>query len=644
MAGTREILDDADTNWVKVPYQVVLGDSFTSLKDSVAYVAAKWGGYANTTVQQETMQRLDDLENSIGVSDMAVTGHPFFKDTRVGANDAINCVWQFNRDDDIVHPAFQSTGSDVGIGEGRVYANTTEQNQQICYFTFGVPQYTQLAEFYKNAFDKDVARMNVSGGVGTNTMLERIGSIFGAVGALAFAWPLLTVKLLHNICQFFQNYSVNRFYELRTTMHMYYEFVDSILAEWIVDVGFYGMGKSEGQANGVGGTWTADPNSLPISLRATGPSIWHILSLKARVLGFEDFGRNKMESQTTDVLAETFKTFLSMSAKEYDEGDGDAGKWNGAPKNNSAWDFIKDTACGATQYIGFRVEKDTDASESYSNSSAPSQVAQKINSTLQEKYQTAKMTGQAEGMNSGMGIIDGLGSILRGLVDSVAEVFDAGDITDAAFTGTLVDIPEEYQSSDFNKSHSLNFQLRSPYGDYVSIYQSIIVPLAMILAGSLPRGAGTNSYSQPFLTRVYCKGMFSIPLGLIDSVSIKRGSSEFGWTYANLPTCIDVTVSIKDLSPIMYLTIKNTIGISGIANNLFSMTNSSFNEYMMTLSGLGLFERLSGMSKLRRNFQLSAHKLRNTIFNPLYYGHLIGDSALPKFIGSMVSANMMSHK
>ena len=23
MAGTREILDDADTNWVKVPYQVV---------------------------------------------------------------------------------------------------------------------------------------------------------------------------------------------------------------------------------------------------------------------------------------------------------------------------------------------------------------------------------------------------------------------------------------------------------------------------------------------------------------------------------------------------------------------------------------------------------------------------------------------
>ena len=247
-------------------------------------------------------------------------------------------------------------------------------------------------------------------------------------------------------------------------------------------------------------------------------------------------------------------------------------------------------------------------------------------------------------MNSGMGIIDGLGSILRGLVDSVAEVFDAGDITDAAFTGTLVDIPEEYQSSDFNKSHSLNFQLRSPYGDYVSIYQSIIVPLAMILAGSLPRGAGANSYSQPFLTRVYCKGMFSIPLGLIDSVSIKRGSSEFGWTYANLPTCIDVTVSIKDLSPVMYMSIKNTIGISGVANNLFSMTNSSFNEYMMTLSGLGLFERLSGMSKLRRNFQLSAHKLRNTIFNPLYYGHLIGDSALPKFIGSMVSANMMSHK
>lgn len=227
-------------------------------------------------------------------------------------------------------------------------------------------------------------------------------------------------------------------------------------------------------------------------------------------------------------------------------------------------------------------------------------------------------SGKNQDSSDSSGIIDKalgwIGGVINGAIDAfnAIDVLGITDVGQALMQGSWVDIPEQYSGSDFNKSHSLTLQLRSPYGDPVSIYQSIIVPLACLLAGTLPRGSGENSYTQPFLCRIYCKGMFAVPMGIIDSLSIKRGESEFGWTYDNIPLCIDVSVSIKDMSPIMYLSM-NTNTFAEIFNN-----DSSFNEYLRTLSGVGLFERVSEFSKFKRTLQYTAHRLRNKIFNPAY--------------------------
>ena len=158
----------------------------------------------------------------------------------------------------------------------------------------------------------------------------------------------------------------------------------------------------------------------------------------------------------------------------------------------------------------------------------------------------------------------------------------------------------------------------------------------MILSGCLPRAGGDNSYVQPFLCRVYCKGMFSVPMGIIDSVNVKRGSSEFGWTYQNLPTCVDVSISIKDMSPVMYMTMADGIFTSMLAQD------SAFKEYMLTLSGVGLWERLSTWRRWQRNITYIARNLRNVIGNPNYWSHSIsqwqivqiGAGITPKYTGS----------
>src|SRR5699024_8216171 len=102
--------------------------------------------------------------------------------------------------------------------------------------------------------------------------------------------------------------------------------------------------------------------------------------------------------------------------------------------------------------------------------------------------------------------------------------FSITGMASSILTGTIfVDIPEIWQSSSFSKNYSFNITLRAPYGDKVSIFQSIYIPLAMLIALAFPRSGGRNAYGTPFLIRAYSSGMFAIPLGIIDSFSITRG-------------------------------------------------------------------------------------------------------------------------
>ena len=99
--------------------------------------------------------------------------------------------------------------------------------------------------------------------------------------------------------------------------------------------------------------------------------------------------------------------------------------------------------------------------------------------------------------------------------------------------------------------------------------------------------------------------------------SIKRGDSEFGWNYNQIPLCIDVSLSIKDMSPIMYLALNDSV-----YGEIFA-TDSTFNQYLNTLSGMGLFDQISTFSRIKRNLAYTAHRLRNKIFNPAYWSYSI---------------------
>jgi hypothetical protein len=696
----RDILLDENRSWVRVPYHTLtFGDDFRGVRDSILFRIA--GNVSDNEKDDKTSGKVQDnfgknvdagtVSKFFGLEQDALSpgmlGRPFHQDTRVGANDAINCLWQFNRDDDIMHPV-TTINESMCIGEGRVYATTTQTNQQIAWFTFGVPYYSSMFATFKSAFNDKLARLNVNGydeeGDGYS-----LAELFGRYGTLTLCIWAIPLKILYEVSNQKANvFKINRFYELRTRMQLYYKFVDSMLAHWLVDVGMYNNGRPKtGEAPSIfDRDWTVGPNNekyVPMALMYTGSSIWDILRRRAVNAGFGD--SNNTSLSDPDARSELIKRtlvgtgavplrytaskFIQQEAKsrpslKMDVADNAAAKKtfdddfatllaqaeqkmsaavqaNGDDSSvydddNGSWMTVfKSSALGATQFIGFRVDKSTDASESFSNSTQPSAFAEEYNAKVKEAASKAVNYGLKGEANSGGAFgtaIDWGADFVRGTLQALQSVdfFGITDLAQAAMTGTYFDAPEQYSGSDFNKSHSLSFQLRSPYGDKVSIYQSIIVPLFCILAGALPRSGGPNSYVQPFLCRVYCKGMFSIPMGIIDSVSIKRGDSEFGWTYDSLPTCIDVNISIKDMSPIMYVCMYDSMfdDLTG--------SDSAFNEYLLTLSGVGLFERISMTHKLVRGVQYMAHKIRNRYLNPVYHAHNISQYAPVQFIASFL--------
>lgn len=391
--------------------------------------------------------------------------------------------------------------------------------------------------------------------------------------------------------------------------------------------------------------FTDPAQSAPLFLQKTNADIYKILTQRGKyklgestLFGYDSAELLKNTTPTDDDLRSREKKTFNLS----EEGGG-KDPWSTDVKSNDfEYTFIKsmtETAFGALSYVGFRIEKSTDSSESFSNNTGDSPLAQKLNSQVADARDRAF---SLSGGKTGLSFLDIPIQAMKSLAESTASFFNVfgGEALLNAYAGSAyLDIPEIWQSSSFGKSYSFDLQLRAPYGDPISIYQSIYVPLAMILAAALPRAAGRNSYTSPFLLRAYSRGMFSIPLGIIESISIRRGSSEFGWNIGNLPTQVDVSFTIKDLSPAIYMALGTGHVLSELGA-IFSQ-NSSFQEYMLTLSGIGLADRVLFFRNLERKFDTLLTTFRNTYANPLYWSNRIGDSTLLRGVSNFFPYNAL---
>lgn len=567
----------------------------------------------NEAVSQTLTIESDEYAKALQVHELSTT--------ELGGNDAINCYWSFNENDDIIYPSNAIDPNTCKLGLGRVYAETYQRTQVILWLTFGVPKYAGIWEFFNNAVDPNLAKVLHSGVASTAFTL---GRIFG--GALIFAFNLATLPLyvLNQIGKLFTSYTVTKYYELRITMPLWFRAVNNLAGTTAVNMGLIQGGDvQDADIN----TQLYGTNNMPGMLRR-GLDIYAIMSKRATYMAARN-GQNP--PVTSDDLLKIYEQAQGdpKTLKETNPEVAATGGWF-----TEALDAMVANGTGSASFVGFRVEKSVDASESIGNSTAQSQLQQTLNQKVKEMDAARFMAMDGDTGTKLGNFVTEVGKTATDIFRGMASSMNVSGLAGLALGSGYFDIPEVYQDSSFSTSYSFSMDLVSHYTDRVSIFQNCYMPTFMILAAALPRQTGKNSYIQPFLTRGYCQGRFAIPLGMFDSVNIKRGGDEYGWTEEGFPTRVHISFSIKDLSPLMFLgmgggtsSMGDTI-LGGAMQDILNIfdSNTAMQEYLSTLGGLGLRERVLAIPTLKRKFKawLNIH-WQSRLANPYFWGSSVGN-------------------
>ena len=237
------------------------------------------------------------------------------------------------------------------------------------------------------------------------------------------------------------------------------------------------------------------------------------------------------------------------------------------------------------QCVAFYVDSDTSVSESFGNSTGESMLASKVNSLSDTAREINFLMGNASSM------IGAQADVLSEDVNSSIAEFDAwlDQVTGSNFiktvghkaitvaSGARMVFPEIWTESDHSVSHSLKFRFVSPDHDKLSIYLNCLVPMFHLLGFVAPRQVtdSANAYESPYLIRAFYKGLFTIDMGIVTSMSISKGD-QGAWTLDGLPTVIEIDMEIKDLYSSFMMTYCgtnyiNTRGQLAMADNIMLM-------------------------------------------------------------------------
>lgn len=196
-------------------------------------------------------------------------------------------------------------------------------------------------------------------------------------------------------------------------------------------------------------------------------------------------------------------------------------------------------------------------SDSFSNSITQSGLASTINNLSDSAREFRFMVGSGMAMGGmdtdsfnkeGAGNVQptstGLGNFADAIVNKCKAIWSGGRLV----------FPQIWSDSNFSRSYSCSMKLIAPSGDKLSVFLNILVPIFHILGFAVAKqtDSGGQTYESPFLIRAYYKGMFNVDMGIVENLSITKGT-EGEWTVDGLPTVADVTFDIKDMYDGMFI-------------------------------------------------------------------------------------------
>jgi hypothetical protein len=543
-------------------------------------------------VKQSFLVSSSDLDSIDKKNRFFTTASLKYTDTTPGGNIPINPPPQFTRYADPKASSRKSGGNGMGI----YYSEAIDDHSQVIHMRFGVPEFNSLTQFFTSFYNSGagmLARTGRAGGIFYN-----LGKAAGFVVSL-MSWKLLAFHLAGVGLNFFLNKPSTKFYYLKPTMPVYWQTVQTIVNQIAVNKGIIPRVGDPDVTNTLGDQYQFDDQGLSqlhdllpdIFFRGGGIDVYALANRAKRLQRQQhkqdqaalDQGNvnlstalqklyspsNKLTDQTPN-FQDYLSSWFNVANSQRNSGDSTQDSTSEALTNNPSantgfFDFLGAEVDDGSAFVSFRVNSTGPVQDSFQSQVADSDLASKINSMSSQSRSTR--FDAADG-NISNGIVGKLvGNVMSSVTDFVSGVGDGLGFSGLAALGgsAFVDIPKHWQSSSAQIARtSYTINLVSPYGNPVSQLLNLYIPLAMLLAGALPLGTGNQSYTSPFICELYDRGRCQIRLGIIDSMSVTRGTGNLGFDHQGNAMGIDVTFSVLDLSSLVYLPI--TQGLTSAAS------------------------------------------------------------------------------
>lgn len=613
-----------------------------------------------------------------------------FTDTRLGCNIGINPRPQWTRYSDIRVKGRLSDRETVSLsnvsgnyGMGRAYAEGIDEPSQRIYMRFGVPAFNGLATFLTRAFNRE------------QTILARTGrapsawyKLFKVVGTAltTVAFPALAVTVgVGKAMYWLMGRPTSKFFNLKPTMYLYWSTVNLLVNNHAVNYGiFKKIGSNEEGEQRLSRPYKLDEDQMR-EIQALMPDVFspsgyfdiYFLANKAQRIANQLFMK---DYEALDKATST--TFTGYLKREYSgkgrhstyisKGDGsptmeamlnrmvmmgdyfgsdvkeDDGKVekdprvvadpeeSHAPREDSRIQAMLKYADAefkdGSAFAIFRVDHSGSVSESFSNSVAESDLAQKLNG-ISSDFREARFT-LADGNLFG-GVFDsiksGIENVAMGLLDGVSLGF-AGLIPGLGGSG-YIDIPKHWQSSAASLPRaSYKIRLFSPYNNPISRMINIWIPFYMLLAAATPRSTGKSSYTSPYYCQLFDRGRLQSKLAMVESLSITRGTSNLQFDVTGQALAIDISLNVVDLSTIMHMPVAS--GLMGEADITLDEDNITM-DYMSVLAGMDIYSQIYPFTKAQLKLTKKLLTLKQMATSPAYHVAMFKNSLEDGFLSSV---------
>lgn len=285
---------------------------------------------------------------------------------------------------------------------------------------------------------------------------------------------------------------------------------------------------------------------------------------------------------------------------------------------------------GGYDGLNFKVEHQGSVTDSFSNSTSKSAIAEKFNSAAKG---AADVKFDLAGGVSGIKIIDGIVGAAKEAIAGISNSIGITNIAWAALNSGYVRIPDHWADSTCElHQESYKIELIAPYAHPYCMMTSIYAPLSLILPMCLPNSAGSSAYTTPFYVKCFSKGRTNIRNGIIGSCSVEFGSGGIGFTMDRKPLRCTITFNVVNLDPFLTLPLNRFNGVLEALNPAAALKkvmfdNGAYNSYLGRLTGLSYLETQLRGNRIRNNWESMKASIKHSI-SPTAFANAVNDSLI----------------